>query len=183
MNLLQIHEPGQTPLPHSDTLAVGIDLGTTHSVVAVAMSTLSRWEMGGASPGEGDLVQSQHNHISPHPEGEGIKAEVIRNIHGHALVPSVVYYAPDGSVDVGYSAKKRGDEGQKNVIASVKRRMHDAAEKIVPLQNATATYEQTGAAGVNPYGKWAVAGAIDKDEKGKTWGWACLLYTSPRPRD
>jgi molecular chaperone HscA len=36
VNLLQIHEPGQTPLPHADTLAVGIDLGTTHSVIAVA---------------------------------------------------------------------------------------------------------------------------------------------------
>ncbi len=35
-NLLQIHEPGETPLPHADALAIGIDLGTTHSVVAVA---------------------------------------------------------------------------------------------------------------------------------------------------
>lgn len=35
-NLLQIHEPGQTPLPHAQTVAVGIDLGTTHSVVAIA---------------------------------------------------------------------------------------------------------------------------------------------------
>ncbi len=34
--LLQIYEPGQTPLPHADARAVGIDLGTTHSVVAVA---------------------------------------------------------------------------------------------------------------------------------------------------
>ena len=34
-NLLQIHEPGQTPMPHEDTLAIGIDLGTTHSVVAI----------------------------------------------------------------------------------------------------------------------------------------------------
>tara|TARA_R110002110_G_scaffold114200_3_gene283187 strand:+ start:3976 stop:5862 length:1887 start_codon:yes stop_codon:yes gene_type:complete len=35
--LLQIHEPGQTPLPHEgeQTRAVGIDLGTTNSVVAV----------------------------------------------------------------------------------------------------------------------------------------------------
>jgi molecular chaperone HscA len=33
--LLQIHEPGETPLPHqSDAVAVGIDLGTTHSVIA-----------------------------------------------------------------------------------------------------------------------------------------------------
>lgn len=35
-NLIQICEPGQTPLPHADTMAVGIDLGTTHSVVAIA---------------------------------------------------------------------------------------------------------------------------------------------------
>ncbi len=35
MKLLQIHEPGQTPAPHEDTVAVGIDLGTTHSVVAI----------------------------------------------------------------------------------------------------------------------------------------------------
>lgn len=36
MHLMQIHEPGETPLPHADTTAVGIDLGTTHSVIAVA---------------------------------------------------------------------------------------------------------------------------------------------------
>lgn len=36
MALLQIHEPGQTPLPHQDEQAIGIDLGTTNSVVAVA---------------------------------------------------------------------------------------------------------------------------------------------------
>ncbi|HEX6978544.1 MAG TPA: Fe-S protein assembly chaperone HscA [Alphaproteobacteria bacterium] len=38
MKLLQIHEPGETPLPHEDErgLAVGIDLGTTNTVVAIA---------------------------------------------------------------------------------------------------------------------------------------------------
>ena len=37
MTLFQIHEPGQTPEPHaqSQAVAVGIDLGTTHSVVAI----------------------------------------------------------------------------------------------------------------------------------------------------
>lgn len=97
MNLLQIHEPGQTPLPHSDVAAVGIDLGTTHSVVAVA---------------------SDGN------------AEVLQNIHGHALVPSVVYYAPDGNIEVGYSAKARGDRGEKNVISSVKRLMGKGVEDV-----------------------------------------------------
>ena len=90
MQLLQIHEPGQTPLPHDDTAAVGIDLGTTHSVVAIATDS---------------------------------DAEVVHNIHGNALVPSVVYYAPDGSIEVGYSAKARADKGEKGVISSVKRLM------------------------------------------------------------
>ena len=38
MSLLEIHEPGETPLPHAGegTLAVGIDLGTTNSVVAIS---------------------------------------------------------------------------------------------------------------------------------------------------
>ncbi len=38
MNLLQIHEPGETPLPHQGerATAIGIDLGTTNTVVAVA---------------------------------------------------------------------------------------------------------------------------------------------------
>ena len=34
MALLQIAEPGQSPLPHQHKRAVGIDLGTTNSLVA-----------------------------------------------------------------------------------------------------------------------------------------------------
>ena len=34
MALLQLSEPGQTPDPHARRIAVGIDLGTTHSLVA-----------------------------------------------------------------------------------------------------------------------------------------------------
>ena len=34
MALMQISEPGQSPNPHQRRLAVGIDLGTTHSLVA-----------------------------------------------------------------------------------------------------------------------------------------------------
>ncbi|MEP9317049.1 Fe-S protein assembly chaperone HscA [Pseudomonas sp. LABIM340] len=38
MALLQIAEPGQTPQPHQRRLAVGIDLGTTNSLVAAVRS-------------------------------------------------------------------------------------------------------------------------------------------------
>ena len=34
MTLFQISEPGTTPDPHQRRLGVGIDLGTTHSLVA-----------------------------------------------------------------------------------------------------------------------------------------------------
>ncbi len=38
MALLQISEPGQSPDPHQHRIALGIDLGTTHSLVAVVRS-------------------------------------------------------------------------------------------------------------------------------------------------
>src|SRR5438105_13724189 len=38
MALLQISEPGETPDPHQHRRAVGIDLGTTHSLVATVRS-------------------------------------------------------------------------------------------------------------------------------------------------
>lgn len=96
MNLLQIHEPGQTPLPHTGVRAIGIDLGTTHTVAAVA---------------------------------DAGRAEVIRDAEGNALLPSVVHYGAAG-VEVGESACERLRAGEEGVIASVKRRMHTAAERI-----------------------------------------------------
>ena len=38
MALLQISEPGQSPAPHQQRRAVGIDLGTTNSLVATVRS-------------------------------------------------------------------------------------------------------------------------------------------------
>lgn len=88
MNLLQIHEPGKTPLPHEEALAVGIDLGTTHSVIAFA---------------------------------DGGKVEVLHDMCGGVLIPSVVYYGKNGEVGVGKSARARiGEEG---VVTSIKRLM------------------------------------------------------------
>ncbi|MGB6137946.1 MAG: Hsp70 family protein, partial [Shewanella sp.] len=41
MALLQIAEPGQSAAPHQHRLAVGIDLGTTNSLVATVRSGLA----------------------------------------------------------------------------------------------------------------------------------------------
>lgn len=40
MALLQISEPGDSPVPHQRRFAVGIDLGTTHSLVAAVRSSI-----------------------------------------------------------------------------------------------------------------------------------------------
>lgn len=50
----------------------------------------------------------------------------------------------------------------------------DPTAQAIPIQNAVASYEQTGAADGNPYGKWSVAGAFDRDVKGAKWGWAIM---------
>src|SRR5207248_10318214 len=41
MALLQISEPGQSPEPHRHRLAVGIDLGTTNSLVAAVRNGIA----------------------------------------------------------------------------------------------------------------------------------------------
>ncbi len=80
---------------------------------------------------------------------------------------------PDGSLP----KQGPGRAGNGNfVLSEIRLEVHaeDGSVTPVPLQNASATYEQTGAAGENPYGKWAVTAAIDEDAKGPTWGWAVM---------
>lgn len=73
--------------------------------------------------------------------------------------------------------KGPGRAGNGNFVLSefvVHQRDAKGLTKKIPLVNPSATYEQTGAADKNPYGKWAVAAALDGDEKGRNWGWAIM---------
>jgi len=90
MALLQISEPGQSAAPHQHKLAVGIDLGTTNSLVATVKSGM---------------------------------ATVLQDKHGHALLPSVVRYMPEGKVVVGHTALAQQSNDPVNTIASTKRFM------------------------------------------------------------
>jgi molecular chaperone HscA len=90
MALLQISEPGQSTAPHQHKLAVGIDLGTTNSLVATVRSG---------------------------------QATVLLDEDGHALLPSVVRYMADSSVDVGYGAQAAQSLDPQNTIVSAKRFM------------------------------------------------------------
>lgn len=90
MALLQISEPGMSAAPHQHKLAVGIDLGTTNSLIATVRSSM---------------------------------ATVLQDEHGHALLPSVVRYLPDGEVIVGHEALAQQSNDPVNTIASAKRFM------------------------------------------------------------
>jgi len=80
---------------------------------------------------------------------------------------------PDGSLP----NRGPGRAGNGNFVLSefvVHHRKADGTVEPVTLVDPSATYEQTGAAGGNPYGKWSVAGALDADKKGRQWGWAVM---------
>jgi len=88
IGLMQIAEPGMSAAPHEERLAVGIDLGTTNSLVATVAN---------GAP------------------------EVIRDEKGRALLPSVVRYCPDGSLQVGYEALAAQESDPLNTVSSAKR--------------------------------------------------------------
>jgi len=90
MALLQISEPGQSPLPHQSRRAAGIDLGTTNSLVATVRNG---------------------------------QAETLPDEQGRHLLPSVVRYRDDGSVNVGFEALQAAVDDAHNTIVSVKRLM------------------------------------------------------------
>ncbi len=98
--LIQMHEPGQTPMPHQETdLAVGIDLGTTNSLIALVRD---------GSP------------------------EIIRDINGNSLVPSIVAYE-DGSAIVGSDASIKAISDPERVITSIKRLMGRSEEDVLKI--------------------------------------------------
>ncbi len=103
MALLQISEPGESSAPHEHRLAVGIDLGTTNSLVATVRSG---------------------------------SAVCLADEIGHALLPSVVRYFPDGRVETGYAAQEAQSEDPKNTILSVKRYMGRGLKDVVHIENA-----------------------------------------------
>lgn len=94
MALFQIAEPGQSTNPHEFLLAVGIDLGTTHSLVATIRNTFAQ-----CISVEGDENNEKF------------------------LLPSVVHYGKNKQIIVGENAKQIGKNDAQNTIFSVKRLM------------------------------------------------------------
>jgi molecular chaperone HscA len=102
MALLQISEPGMSTVPHQRRLAIGIDLGTTNSLVATVRNSIP---------------------------------EVIDDEDGHALLPSVVRYLPNGNAHIGYKAMSAQTTDPRNTIASAKRFMGRGLKDIAYAEN------------------------------------------------
>ena len=88
MALLQISEPGMSAAPHQHRLAVGIDLGTTNSLVATVRSG---------------------------------SAACLPDKEGRVTLPSVVRYAENGDMEIGYGALKTQKTDPVNTVSSAKR--------------------------------------------------------------
>lgn len=94
MVLLQISEPGQTAPPHQRRVAVGIDLGTTNSLVATVRSGRAE-----------TLPDLEGNHLLPSVVHYGIDHD------GNSLIT------------IGYRAKQGAVLDPHNTVSSIKRMM------------------------------------------------------------
>ena len=76
MALFQIFEPGETPLPHARKRAIGIDLGTTNSLVATVRNGLAV--------------------VLPDEEGRPLVPSIVRYRDAGVHVETVRYYERRG---------------------------------------------------------------------------------------
>lgn len=123
MALLQISEPGKSPEPHANDKkrAVGIDLGTSNSLVATAHGSLI-----------GVLNDRQASGAQGNSGAENV--EVLSDIHGNVLLPSVVQYAVADKKHIkhiGQQAKDTAALDPLNTIVSVKRLMGKNANDVI----------------------------------------------------
>lgn len=107
----------------------------------------------------------------PNPSQESYMVAIAEPLAGITAIRLEVL--PDESLP----NKGPGRAGNGNFVLTeltVSHRIGNAEPTPINIVSAAASYEQTGAAKNNPYGKWAVAAAVDGDAKGKNWGWAIM---------
>jgi molecular chaperone HscA len=93
--------------------AIGIDLGTTNSLVA---------------------------HVD-----ERNRPQILPADEGRPLLPSAVFYGPDGAVEVGLAAKRRAPERPVDTILSVKRFMGRGPADLRPEDRGIYRFDESGA--------------------------------------
>ncbi|WP_172202727.1 Fe-S protein assembly chaperone HscA [Niveibacterium sp. COAC-50] len=137
MALLQLAEPGQSAAPHEHRLAVGIDLGTTHSLVATVRHSLPE-----CLPGEqcGILLPSIVRYLADGRVQVGKEAAEHQATDSQNTIVSVKRFMGRGLADVEAGASKQYDfvdaEGMVriNTVAGVKSPVEVSAEILKVLR-------------------------------------------------
>ncbi|RLQ23851.1 Fe-S protein assembly chaperone HscA [Seongchinamella sediminis] len=119
--LLQIAEPGQSPLPHQSKLAVGIDLGTTNSLVATVRGGRAEVLVDEAAQ---FMLPSVVNYSGAEGPVVGAAALELASQHPADTLVSVKRFMGRGRVDAGKDAERAhyrladGDEGMVSFVTS-----------------------------------------------------------------
>jgi molecular chaperone HscA len=121
MALLQIAEPGQSPLPHQIKRAIGIDLGTTNSLVATVQGGRNRVlpDAGGAT-----MLPSVVNYFDSQQVLVGAAAQALASEQPADTLASVKRYMGRGRSDVLAEANQahyqlaEDEEGMVNFVTS-----------------------------------------------------------------
>ena len=140
MALLQISEPGMSTAPHQHRLAVGIDLGTTNSLVATVRSgipeVLSDEDGRPLLPSVVRYLPNGHAHI-------GYKAQAQQTVDPKNTVVSVKRFMGRGLADIAhaenlpYDFQDKGSEGgmvQIRTVAGVKSPVEISAQILATLR-------------------------------------------------
>lgn len=103
MALLQIAEPGQSPVPHQTKRAVGIDLGTTNSLVATVRG--GRSEVVSDAEGQ-SMLPSVVNYSSADGARVGAVAQALSSEHPADTLVSVKRFMGRGRADAQQEAER-----------------------------------------------------------------------------
>ena len=102
MALLQISEPGQTPNPHQRRIAVGIDLGTTHSLVAAVRHGVAEC----LPDAQGRVIlPSVVRYLAAGGRQIGFDAQAAQSVDPENTIVSVKRFMGRGLKDIAGSAK------------------------------------------------------------------------------
>lgn len=143
MSLLQIAEPGQSPKPHQKKLAVGIDLGTTNSLVASVLNGKPK----ALANQTGDVIVPSVVHYLPEATEVGLKAKQaatsdplntiasIKRLMGRGIADvkqlgeQLPYHFVQGQSNMPYIATAQGPKSPVEVSADILTELRKRAEQ------------------------------------------------------
>lgn len=143
MALLQIAEPGQSSAPHQHRLAVGIDLGTTHSLVASVRSGVAKVlidetgqrlvpsivhfaDEGGVLTGSSASALADQDALNTISSAKRLIGKKFEDIENHVLVSAYEYVSRES--DVPRIRTRQGDYTAIEISAEILKTLRMTAE-------------------------------------------------------